>query len=59
MGWNDYEEEEDKKPRQTHQEAQEEPSLIKDRECINCEDLFDCMGKIRGVSCLRYKERRK
>lgn len=25
--------------------------LIKDRECISCEKMFDCKGKPRGVAC--------
>lgn len=32
--------------------------LIKNQECVSCENLFTCKGKPREVrACLNYKER--
>lgn len=36
----------------------EEKKLIKDKECIHCEKMFDCEGKERGKLCIQMKERR-
>lgn len=32
--------------------------LVKDRECIRCEKIFDCKGKEKGKMCLWLKERK-
>lgn len=32
----------------------------KDRECIRCENFFDCEGKPEGVKrCINFKERKR
>lgn len=32
----------------------------KDKECVYCEKLFDCIGKPVGVErCIQFKDRRK
>ena len=36
---------------------EEEKKLIKDRECIHCERLFDCKGKPEGVKCVAFTQR--
>lgn len=45
-----------REPKKKTEQKQEEK--IKDRECINCLDFFDCPGKPRGVSCNMIKERK-
>ena len=40
-------------------EMEEEKKLIKDRECVKCEKLFDCKGKPKGIKCVCFKERKK
>lgn len=39
--------------------AAEENHLRKDRECIHCENFFECAGKPKNEKCLNYKERKK
>lgn len=33
--------------------------MVKDKECLHCEKLFDCAGKEKGKLCLQYKERKQ
>ncbi len=34
--------------------------LKKDRECLHCENFFDCKGKLKEIKeCLPFKERKK
>lgn len=40
-------------------ENKEEEKLIKDKECASCKNMFDCKGKLRGISCINYQERKK
>lgn len=48
---------EPKKRRIKRNEKGEE--LIKNQECVSCENLFTCKGKPRGVTaCLNYMERK-
>lgn len=39
-----------------------ETKLVKDRECIKCDRLFECKGKPEGIQCIAFtprKERKK
>lgn len=56
--WSDKEdfEHELKEPKKKKEKPQEEK--IKDRECINCLDFWECTGKPRGIMCNKIKERK-
>ena len=36
-----------------------ETKLVKDRECIKCERLFDCKGKPENTKCVSFMERKE
>ena len=37
--------------------TKDKPDLVKDKECINCNRLFDCKGKMRGVThCINFEQ---
>lgn len=38
---------------------EEKKKLIKDRECIHCDRLFDCKGKPEGVKCVAFTQRKE
>lgn len=36
-----------------------EDKLIKDRECIHCERLWECKGKPEGIQCVAFTPRKE
>lgn len=36
-----------------------EIKIVKDRECIHCERLFDCKGKPEGIRCVAFTPRKE
>lgn len=35
----------------------DKPDLVKDKECIYCQKMFECKGKMRGVTnCINFEQ---